>query len=666
MIYIPLKKVIVLGLFIILAFSSCLSVYALQIKELEINKNQSLISDQDIKYIEMELHFSDPEIVEYGNYLVVRVKETNHNRIILFNFDPGKPVLPVNISVFELVFGSKILDVKYESSIPEVIDLPGKLAFCKALYDTLGEGSIEISMDNEIYESSEPYPADWVSYHTGGGLSQGEHTTFLGLRVYPVRYFPVDNQLQFISTIIVNISYIEPLEPVIRDNNIYDLLILAPSYFKRDLKPLVEHKNKFGVSTKLVSLDYVYSHIWYGRDRAEKIKLFIKEAIEKTGIRYVLLVGGIKGQTFLWNLPVRYSRVVPTEEQEYPEQSFISDLYYADIYDGEGKFSSWDSNNDNVFSVWNGSFKEEMDLYPDVYLGRLPCMTTWEVKIMVRKIINYEKEKQSDTNWFKNLILISGDSYNDTAHYNEGELICEKANELMPEFNPVRVYANSTENIDINRYTVNNAMDNGSGFVYFCGHGNVFSWSTHFPPATDEGGNWTTGYVCKDMIFLKNGEKLPITVVGGCHNAQYDVTMWNIIKGIREEGLHYFSSEKGNFGGFYYPRYWIPNCWAWWLTSKVGGGSIATIANTGLGTHGDGDLDNNSIPDYLEILDGWLELNFLKLYGTDHKDILGENHGDTITGYLHRFLGDDTKMDVKMVQQWQLFGDPSLKIGGYD
>jgi len=32
---------------------------------------------------------------------------------------------------------------------------------------------------------------------------------------------------------------------------------------------------------------------------------------------------------------------------------------------------------------------------------------------------------------------------------------------------------------------------------------------------------------------------------------------------------------------------------------------------------------------------------------------------------LLKFRGGDAMMDVKMVQQWQLFGDPSLKIGGY-
>ncbi|MEF8848403.1 MAG: C25 family cysteine peptidase, partial [Candidatus Thermoplasmatota archaeon] len=168
------------------------------------------------------------------------------------------------------------------------------------------------------------------------------------------------------------------------------------------------------------------------------------------------------------------------------------------------------------------------------------------------------------------------------------------------------------------------------------------------------------GYQLTDMIFLRNKGRLPVTVVGGCHNGQFDVTMANIVEGVRENGLNYF--RRG--GDFWYNE-WVPNCWAWWLTSKPNGGAIATIANTGLGTHGDDDVDNDSVADYLQVLDGWLELRFLELYDKDDGDILGRNHGQTITEYLHKFLGDKAVMDVKMVQQWELFGDPSLKIGGY-
>lgn len=632
---------LVVGLITLFVTSNCVTVFGSQTKEFDVDGIISSTSAPETKYIELEFSFSYPEMVKCGNYWIVRVNETNHNRYVLFDLNPGKPVLPVNISIFELVFGSEIINVEYNHSTPQIIDLPGKLAFCTAVYDNME--STKIPMDKNIYESSEPYPLDWVSYHTGGGLSDGEHTTFLVSRVYPVRYFPEDNQLQFIQTITVNISYMEPSKPILQDNDAYDLLILAPSSFTNSLQPLVNHKNKFGVKSNLVSLEQVYDNILSGRDEAEKIKLFIKQAIEESGIKYVLLVGGRKGQSFSWNLPMRYSKVIPTDEQEYPEQSFISDLYFADIYNANGSFSSWDSNNDNEFSVWNNTVKDEMDLYPDVYFGRLPCRSTFEVRTMVSKIINYEKFPNKK--WFKNLILVAGDSYNDINHYNEGELISEKTVELMPGFNPVRVYARDGQ--DINKKTVNNAMNQGAGFAYFCGHGNPATWSTHYPP---NGTKWVTGYGYRDMAFLMNLGKLPITVVGGCHNGQFDVTVLNLLI---------------DFKYAYYHSTGISECWSEVLTRKFGGGAIATISNTGLGTHGDGDIDNNTICDYLEILDGWLELRFFELYGKENKDVLGANHGDTLTGYLNIFLGDETKMDVKMVQQWALFGDPSLKIGGY-
>jgi len=656
MINITCNKSLAIGLMVLLIVSGCIPAFGSHVKnnltEFTSGEKVCLTSNSDIKYIEIDLDFSYPEIVPYGDYVIIRLNEADVNRM-----DPGKPVLPVNLSIFELPFGTKILDVEYEHSTPIIYNLTGKIAFgSMPVVDNMKSYQPKTTMDPEVYENPDQYPSDWIFHHTGGGLSYGTHKTFFVLRVYPVLYIPLEDQIQFIQHITINISYIEPEEPLLNESSIYDLLIIAPSRFTKHLGPLVIHKNNHGLSTTLVTLENVYDEEFWGRDKTEKIKYFIKDSIERWGIKYVLLVGGIKGQTTTWDLPVRYSHVVPLAEQEYPEQSFISDLYYADIYDGEGKFSSWDSNGDNFFAEWNETYKEEMDIYPDVYLGRLPCRTPSEVKVMVNKIIDYEKDK-CDDELFKNLVLIAGDSYVDDAHLNEGELISEKAIEVMPGFTPVKVYASEQ---DINRKTVNKAINPGCGFAYLCGHGSDVSWNTHFPPADEN--NWCTGYSVLGMILLRNKEKLPVTVVGGCHNGEFDISvMKNIKNGLEKKGLRYFGPKSR----FWYDG-WATNCWAWWLTSKKGGGAIATIANTGLGTHGEDDSDNNSIADYLEVLDGWLELRFLEFYGKENRYILGENHGDTMTGYLHRFLGDEAKMDVKMVQQWELFGDPSLKIGGYD
>ena len=66
------------------------------------------------------------------------------------------------------------------------------------------------------------------------------------------------------------------------ENNVYDLLILSPSKFSKILQPLVTHKESIGVKTRLETLNKVYEEMfWYGRDKPEKIKYFIKTAIEK-------------------------------------------------------------------------------------------------------------------------------------------------------------------------------------------------------------------------------------------------------------------------------------------------------------------------------------------------------------------------------------------------
>jgi len=616
------------------------------------------------KFIELDFSFSYPTIVEQYNYSVVRVNETNHNRIVMFNYNTNYPVLPVNLSVFELPFGTKIQSIAFEHSTSELINLTNKIAFGRGQFDSIEKIAYKSLDYTNLYSTIEQYPSAMIQSHTGGGLSYANRVTYLVLRVYPIIYYPNDDQIAFTSDISVNISYIEPVEPIINEEEKHDLLIISPNKYANILKKLVNFKNDNGVKTKLFTTEEIYNeNLLSGRDEQEKIKYFIKGAIERWDITHVLLVGGLDGQKDRWDLPIRYSYVVPTEEQEYPEQKFISDLYYADIYDSEGMFSSWDSNDDDLFSVWNGTFKDEMDLYPDVYLGRLACRNKLEARTVVNKIIDYEKSGVKDEDWFKNILLVGGDSYpNDDGEWPEGvvviegELACDAAMDVLPGFNPLEVY---TSNDDINQETVNEKFNMGASFSYFCGHGSAVSWNTHFPNPPDDASDWATGYRVQDMIPLRNKEKLPVMVVGGCHNGEFDLIIKDkILSGIKTFGLNYFK------GRFWFDG-WNTKCFSWWLVSKSNGGTIATIANTGLGTHGDGDQDLNGVVDYLEILDGWLELRFFELYGIENQNDLGLNHGQTMTEYLHKFLGDEAKMDVKMVQQWELFGDSSLKIGGY-
>ena len=37
----------------------------------------------------------------------------------------------------------------------------------------------------------------------------------------------------------------------------------------------------------------------------------------------------------------------------------ISDLYYADVYDENGNFSSWDADGDSIYGEWNGENSQD-------------------------------------------------------------------------------------------------------------------------------------------------------------------------------------------------------------------------------------------------------------------------------------------------------------------
>jgi len=111
----------------------------------------------------------------------------------------------------------------------------------------------------------------------------------------------------------------------------YDMIIISPSVFSIELQPLIDHKNSRSIDTILITVEEIYLS-YPGRDKPEQIKYFIKHALDNWNIEYVLLVGGAE------KLPGRYTHIY--FEYDYQDEwVFLSDLYYADIYDKNMVFS---------------------------------------------------------------------------------------------------------------------------------------------------------------------------------------------------------------------------------------------------------------------------------------------------------------------------------------
>lgn len=440
-------------------------------------------------------------------------------------------------------------------------------------------------------------------------------------------------------------------------NNVYNLLIISPFEFIENLRGLVGHKNAHEVDTILISLDEIYGGNYFpvqGRDDAEQVKYFIKDAIEEWGIKYVMLVGGRHGGLIKekWLVPVRY---VHLDDKSNWETSYLSDLYFADIYDSNGNFSSWDSNGNGIYGEWIGDEAEDanIDLKPDVYVGRLACRNKFEVEIMVDKIITYENNTHGQP-WFDKMVCIAGDTYPEVLNSSwkgyEGEEGTQKAIDWMPGFTPIKLWTS------LGTFTgpddVINAINEGCGFLFFDGHGSPMSWATHAPNSTE----WINGLTIWQMPVLKNGDTLPVCVVGGCHNSQFNVTLLNFLKIYEGIDKWYRYIWKGETS---------PECWSWWFTRKINGGAIATLGYSGLGYTKE---DKNFMGEATE----WLDTHFFWEYGMNKTDILGEIWGKVISAYLGAYpidwnspAGSYSAIDAKTAQEWILLGDPSLKIGGY-
>lgn len=305
--------------------------------------------------------------------------------------------------------------------------------------------------------------------------------------------------LMFILTSILFFSsqpiYPKPIDETQNISTTFDLLIITPEKYQIPIQPLIDHKHEFNITSVVMTTEYIFEN-YPGRDKPEMIKYGIKQAYDESNISFVLLIGDFK------DIPVRYVH----NNDEFPllEPYFISDLYYADLYDEHGVFQTWDTNQDGIYGEWNGSFAQDynLSLTPELALGRLPCSNRFQVKIMIDKIINYETAT-ANGEWFNRFVVAGGDTYSeavDTRYSGpefdsfEGEEITAEAISIMSDFEAVTLWASKGT---LSTMSLLREISNGCGFLYLSGHGNAGTWVT-YPPNSNE----NTGRLSNPLIPL--------------------------------------------------------------------------------------------------------------------------------------------------------------------
>jgi hypothetical protein len=128
-------------------------------------------------------------------------------------------------------------------------------------------------------------------------------------------------------------------------------------------------------------------------------------------------------------------------------------------------------------------------------------------------------------------------------------------------------------------------------------------------------------------------------VVGGCHNALFNVSILQILLNRAEHYNWYWTWDPT----------WV--CFSWAFCVNPIGGAIACTGCTGYGFGSP------------ETYSGALEGGFFYEIGQNNATHLGEAHSGSIREYL-----TENKVNINTgfaITIWQLFGDPSLKLGGY-
>ena len=570
------------------------------------------LPDLEIKQEKMTLCFSQLFIQQKDNLISLELEGTNS---ILIRKDHY--MVPTHVETFTFPFGTEIKSIHCTPKNIHIQQLTQELMISP---EPILISQANLDDKDKICEN--PIAIDtWYEYDIGVGINGNERCVFVKVQTFPVQYNPSEKSIEWAENVEIDIEYKVPEQTTQLFNDEYSFIVLTPTEFSDELENLISHKNSRGISTKLVTLSEIYGGNYFpvqGRDEPEKIKYFIKNAIENWNTNYVLLVGSSL------KFPTRTTHIkVSSSDQE----TFVSDLYYVDIYNHTYEFCNWDSNENDNFAEYNwGTSKEtdDLDLYPDAHLGRLACINSDEVITCVNKIITYETNEAYKQDWFTDIVVIGGDSFpGDEDEIDEGEYVNDYVINIMDGFIPDKIWMSNGRLGGVSptgQAKISDGINKGCGFVDFSGHGNTNIYATH----PHENSNiWLPtpigGYYNSNIEDLENGNELPIVITGACSVAK-------------------FNKDS--------------DCFSWSFVSNPNGGGIASCGSTALGYAYMGKWVTYSL------VEG-MATNMFKAYKTGSQTF-GEMWVKAINDYIS--YGMDSA-DYKTVEEWQPFGDPTLVIG---
>jgi hypothetical protein len=317
----------------------------------------------------------------------------------------GEPLLPVKNLHLALPAGARATSIEVVSV--EWEDLPGTYRIAPAQPPvplSKGHTATWVDPDPAVYSSGDFYPAQVVRLVTSGCMA-GQPVA--ALQVYPIQYTPSEKHLRLARSLTVRVLYESGPQPLgspgvrLREAhrsllsalvaNPADLipvehkplsgsmpleyLIITSSDLVDDYQPLADWKTRKGVPAAIRTVEWIFSN-YAGWDLQESIREYLKVAYQDSGAVWVLL----GGDTDI--VPCRQAFV----SMETTQENLPSDLYYSDL-DG-----TWDANGNHVY----GQPEDDVDFYPDLFVGRSGASTPAQIANFIDKVTALDSNPELD------------------------------------------------------------------------------------------------------------------------------------------------------------------------------------------------------------------------------------------------------------------------------
>jgi len=496
------------------------------------------------------------EIYTYNvttNLSEISVTETERGAIYYFEPDnytdiSGAPEIPFKIIRLALPPNTKISSVTANgsriNSIAHNLDYAWNEGEMKTDIDATYDPAPK---DMAIYNSSDLYPGKYIELLNYGVMGAQPLACFA---IYPIQYRPIDGELMMVGEINIEIHLNSNLLPqsgplpeainIVRQmvNNPEGISIQAPSLTSGDgtipggtimgigaeyliitsgelapaFYPFAVWKNQKGLLTEIVLIEDVLAR-YSGEDDAARLREYLKEA-HLAGAKWVLL-GGDEDI-----IPIRYA--YPGNVNSAPElkNQQVSDLYFADLN------GNWDVDGDGTYGEY---VHDQPDIYPEVYVGRIPAVSPEEVEIWVNKALMYEQNPNNgDYDYLTRGLFIINDQMRDLNQH------IELAG-LMPD----NFYVDNSscaeepsggalEPTQPSGEQIVAAMNQGWGYISNHNHGGFYYYAARTPgynnsPRSDMYGD-TIRYTeqAGALSHLDESNKYGVHYSISCYNAAYD------------------------------------------------------------------------------------------------------------------------------------------------